>query len=205
MTEMLKAKRSGPKRSGKVVLTTLTATAGTMALAGCGDEPMAEAQVFSSVAECAAAGIASSECQQAWSQANSDNANDAPRFESQDLCEGEFGSGQCRPLAAVNPGGSSSVWVPLLAGFMIANAVDDLDIDIGRKRKYAPLYRGKTGWYQGGSNYGPLTATSGGRYSTSRDTFARPVSAPRTQTRADIASRGGFGGRASSRGGSSSS
>lgn len=208
MTEMRKSRRSGPKRSKGVVLTTLTATAGTMALSSCGDDPWVEGQVFASVAQCTAAGVSLGECQSAWQAAQQDYLNDAPRFESVDLCQGEFGDGQCRQLSAVSPGQSGNVWVPLLGGFVIAQAMSnggDLDIDIDghRRRKYSPLYKGKTGsWYYGGSNYGPMTAGSNGRFGYDPAALNRPVSAPRVQTRADIASRGGFGGRASSRGGS---
>lgn len=186
------------KRSRSVALTTLTATAGTITLAGCTDDPMVEGQVFGTVAECISAGVAASECQAGYSQALADNANDAPRFESRDLCEGEFGAGQCQPGA----NGGGSFWVPLLAGFVIANAVNNVDIDIDRrKRRYAPLYRSRSNgnWYYGGSNYGPMTSTGNGRYGFAPDTLNRPVSAPRVQSRADIASRGGFGGRASAR------
>ncbi len=191
-----------PKRSRSVALTTLTATAGTLALSACGDEPMVEGQVFSTVAECVAAGTDQNECQNAYNQALADNNNDAPRFESRELCEGEFGQNECQPRTD----GGGSFWVPLLAGFVIANAIDDIDID-RRKRKYAPIYRSRSNgnYYYGGSNYGPMTRTASGRYGFDRGTLDRPVSAPRVQSRADIASRGGFGGRASSRGGSSSS
>jgi uncharacterized protein YgiB involved in biofilm formation len=183
------------KRSRAVALTTLTA-ASTLALQGCGDEPMVEGQVFSSVAECVSSGLNQNECQQAYSQALADNGNDAPRFESRDLCEGEFGTGECQPRSD----GGGNFWVPLLAGFVIANAIDDIDID-RRKRRYAPLYRSRSSgsWYHGGSNYGPMSRTSSGHYGFSRQTLDRPVSAPRVQSRSDIASRGGFGGRSSSR------
>ncbi len=189
------------KRSRNVALTTLTATAGTLALTGCGDDPMVEGQVFPTVAECVASGVAQNECQEAYNQALADNENDAPRFESQDLCEGEFGSGQCQQRFAGGGGGGGSFWVPLLGGFVIANAIDDLDFDRKKKRKYAPMYysRAHSNYYHGGSNYGPMTRTSSGRYGFAPDTLNRPVSAPRVQSRSDIASRGGFGGRASSR------
>ena len=124
------------KRSRGVALTTLTATAGTLTLSGCGDDPMVEGQIFPTVAQCVASGVAQNECQEAYNQALADNQNDAPRFESQDLCEGEFGSGQCQQRAE----GSGNFWVPLLAGFVIANAIDDLDFDRKKKRKYAPIY-----------------------------------------------------------------
>ncbi|HZG47523.1 MAG TPA: DUF1190 domain-containing protein [Allosphingosinicella sp.] len=193
MTEIRKT-----KRSRGVALTTLTATAGTLTLTGCGDDPMVEGQVFPTVAECVAAGTPQGECQEAYNQALADNQNDAPRFESQDLCEGEFGGGQCQQRAE----GGGSFWVPLLAGFVIANAIDDVDFDRKKKRKYAPIYmsRANGNYYYGGSNYGPMSRTSSGRYGFAPATLDRPVSAPRVQSRSDIASRGGFGGRASSRG-----
>jgi uncharacterized protein YgiB involved in biofilm formation len=98
------------KRSRGVALTTLTATAGTLTLTACGDDPMVEGQVFPTVAQCVAAGTPQGECQEAYNQALADNQNDAPRFESQDLCEGEFGGGQCQQRAE----GGGSFWVPLL-------------------------------------------------------------------------------------------
>jgi len=194
-----------PKRSRAVALTTLTATAGTMTLSACGGDGdiNVEGQVFQTVAECTAAGVAASECQEAYNQALADNMNDAPRFENRELCEGEFGQNQCQPQTAA---GGGSVWVPLLAGFVIANALNDVEFDRRKKRKYAPIYRSTSNgnYYYGGSNYGPMTRTSSGRYGFDRATLDRPVSAPRVQTRASIAERGGFGGRASSRSSSSS-
>jgi uncharacterized protein YgiB involved in biofilm formation len=190
------------KRSRTVALTTLTATAGTLTLTGCGGDPVVEGQLFPNVAECVGSGVAQSECQEAYNQAVADNENDAPRFESRELCEEGFGSGRCEQRFA-GSGGGGSVWVPLLAGFVIANVIDDIDFDRKKKRKYAPVYlssaAGHGGYYSGGSNYGPLSRTSNGRFGLAPDTLNRPVSAPRVQSRADVASRGGFGGRASSR------
>ena len=185
------------KRSRAVALTTLTA-AGTVTLTGCGgDDPMVEGQVFATVAECVAAGTPEGECQNAYNQALADNQNDAPRFESRELCEEGFGGGQCQPRAE----GGNNFWVPLLGGFLIANAIDDLDFDRKKKRRYAPVYlsRSSGNYYHGGSNYGPMSRSSSGRYGLGSAALDRPVSAPRVQSRADIASRGGFGGRASSR------
>lgn len=184
------------KRSRTVALTTLTA-AGTLALQGCGGDSFdAEGQVFSSVAECVSSGLSQGDCQEAYAAAQRDDANTAPRFENRELCEGEFGQDQCQPRSA----GGGSFWVPMLAGFVIANAIDDLDIDGRKRRRYAPLYRNRERdtWYYGGSNYGPMSRTGSGRYGFSRQALDRPMSAPRVQSRSDIASRGGFGGRARS-------
>ena len=193
MTEFRKS-----KRSRRVVLTTLTA-AGAAAVSGCGSSDWsdsdAEGQVFSSVTECVAAGENRTECENAYAQARVDDTDGAPRFDSQSLCEQEFGSNQCEQRTS----SGNSFWVPLLAGFVIGNVIDDIDIDGRRRRRYAPLYRSSAGtWYHGGSSYGPLSRRSGGGYGFSRSGFDRPVGAPRTYSRSDVASRGGFGGRSSS-------
>jgi len=193
MTEFRKS-----KRSRRVVLTTLTA-AGAAAVSGCGSSDWsdsdAEGQVFSSVTECVAAGESRSECENAYAQARSADNDSAPRFDSQALCEQEFGSNQCEQRTS----SGNSFWVPLLAGFVIGNVIDDIDIDGRKRRRYAPLYRSSAGtWYHGGAAYGPLSRRSGGGYAFSRGGFDRPVSAPRTYSRSDVASRGGFGGRSSS-------
>jgi hypothetical protein len=80
--------------------------------------------------------------------------------------------GQCQQRAE----GSGNFWVPLLAGFVIANAIDDLDFDRKKKRKYAPIYmsRANGNYYYGGSNYGPMSRTSSGRYGFAPDTLNRP-------------------------------
>jgi uncharacterized protein YgiB involved in biofilm formation len=61
------------------------------------------------------------------------------------------------------------------------------------------MSRANGNYYHGGSNYGPMSRNSSGRYGLGSAALDRPVSAPRVQSRSDIASRGGFGGRASSR------
>lgn len=192
MTEFRKS-----KRSRRVVLTTLTA-ASAVAASGCGSsdwsESDAEGQVYASVSECVAAGETRAECENASAQARIDDSESAPRFDSQSVCEQEFGSSRCEQRTS----GGNSFWVPLLAGFVIGNVIGDMDGG-HRRRRYAPLYRGAGGtWYHGGAGYGPLSRRSGGGYGFSRTGFDRPVGSPRTYSRSDVASRGGFGGRSGS-------
>ena len=185
------------KRSRKVVLTTLTA-AGAAAVSGCGgadwSDNDAQGQVFSSVQECVSAGGDATECQAAYAQALADDPNSAPRFDARDVCEEEFGPGACQQRVA--SGGTGSVWMPLMAGFVIGNMIGDSD----RRHYYAPLYRNRRSgtWYHGGSSYGPLSRGSGGSYAFSRSGFTRPTGAPPVYSRSTVASRGGFGGRSSS-------
>lgn len=204
MTEIRKS-----KRSRRVVLTTLTAVS-TAALAGCGssndwgDGPAGEGQVFASVSDCASSGAFSQqECQDAYAQAQADDVNNAPRFENQQLCEEEFGNNSCQPRTD----GVGSFWVPALAGFVIGGIAGEVIDEIGdarRRKRYAGLYRNRDRdtWYTGGAAYAPMVRGSGGRYNFHPGALNRPVSAPRTFSRSDVTSRGGFGGRASRSGGS---
>lgn len=208
---MTEARKS--KRSRRVALTTLTAVGTAATLSGCGegnawgDGPTGEGQVFASVAECAASGAFSQqECQDAYSQAQADDANAAPRFQDQPTCEQEFGSGACQPRVD----STGSFWVPALAGFVIGGIAGEVIDEIGdarrRRYRYAGLYRNRERdtWYTGGGAYAPLARGSGGRYNFSGAALNRPVSPPRTFSSSDVASRGGFGSRAgrSSSGGS---
>ena len=204
MTEIRKS-----KRSRRVALTTLTAVS-TVALAGCGssndwgDGPSGEGQVFASVSECAASGAFNQqECQDAYSQAQADDLNNAPRFQNQQLCEQEFGNGGCQP----RNDSTGSFWAPALAGFVIGGIAGEVIDEIGdarRRRRYAGLYRNRDRdtWYTGGAAYMPMVRGRSGRYNFNPGALNRPVSAPRTFSSSDVASRGGFGGRASRSGGS---
>ena len=197
------------KRSRRVVLTTLTAVS-TAALAGCGssndwgDGPAGEGQVFASVAECSATGAFSAqECQDAYAQTQADDANSAPRFQTRELCEQEFGNGDCQN----RNDNTGSFWAPALAGFVIGGIAGEVIDEIGdarRRKRYAGLYRNRDRdtWYTGGAAYMPMRRGSGGRYNFNAGALNRPVSAPRTFSSSDVASRGGFGGRASRSGGS---
>jgi len=184
------------KRSQKVALTTLT-MAGVVAVQGCGstdwgDEAAVDALPFASVAECSQSGqVPASACQAAYNEALANHEQAAPRFDSQSLCEEEFGSGQCQPRLA----GNNNYWVPMLAGFMVAQMMD-------RDRsyyRYGPLYRSYryNSWYTGGPRGGQLYR-SGSSWRAGSSAFDRPVSNPPVRSRSSTSSRGGFGGRSSS-------
>lgn len=196
------------KRSSRVVLTTLTA-ASSVAVASCGSgewgdsAPPAEGVVYSTVSECLDANVyEDNECQSAYAQAQADDGDNAPRFEEQALCEQEFGANGCQQRFANGGGGGGGFWVPLLAGFVIGNVIDDIG-DSRRRYRYGGLYRNRSSgmWYSGGSNYGPLSRTSGGRYGFDSRALERPTAPARVQSRSSVVSRGGFGGRARSGGG----
>lgn len=183
------------KRSRRVVLTTL-GVAGAAATAGCSWASAEEADAFpyASVAECQAANeVPDAECQTAWNQAQANHEQAAPRFESQQLCEEQFGAGQCQQRVA----GTGNYWMPLLAGFMVGRMLD-------RSQPYyrhGGLYRSRRTnmWYTGGYDSQPLRSSGSGWRSTAGG-FDRPSATPPVHTRSSIASRGGFGTRARSGG-----
>ena len=186
------------KRSQRVVLTTLTA-AGVCAVQACGsgdwsDDPSVEASPFASVAECQSSGrVPADQCQTAYRQALANHDQAAPRFESQPLCEEQFGGGQCQQRMI----GGGNVWMPVLAGFMVGRMLD-------RQRRpyysYGGLYRSRRNnvWYTGGANGEPLHNTGSG-WRAGASAFGRPTSTPAVRSRSSVSRRGGFGAR--SRGG----
>lgn len=178
------------KRSRAVVLTTLSA-AGVAALSACGSDDDVDAFPYATVAECRSAGdVPASECDRAYQQALANHELSAPRFDSQSLCEEQFGNNGCQQ--GVTNG--NSFWMPLLAGFMVGRMLDN---DRSYYR-YSSLYRHRNhGWYAGGSYGGPLYR-SGGRYRSGMSAFDRPSHASPINTRSSIASRGGFGSRSRS-------
>ena len=190
------------KRSKRVVLTTLVA-AGAAAVGACdgssdwNDEPAVDAFPYATVAECQAANqVPDSTCQDAYRDALGNHEQAAPRFATQPLCEDEFGQNQCQQRLA----GSNNYWMPILGGFMVGQALGNVDIDGRRRYRYGGLYRSRKsgGWYSGGPYGGPLQR-SGSSWRAGNSSFDRPASAPAVRSSSSqSASRGGFGGRSRS-------
>ena len=188
------------KRSQRVVLTTLAA-AGVVAVQACGssewgEEPSVDANPFASVEECARSGrVPQSTCQEAYNEALARHETSAPRFESQPLCEEEFGSGRCQQRLANGTG----IWMPMLAGFMVGQMLDRQNRYYYR---YGPLYHSyrSGGWYSGGAYGGPLYNTGSG-WRAGASGFERSSASPPVRTRSSVSSRGGFGSRSRSGGG----
>jgi uncharacterized protein YgiB involved in biofilm formation len=179
-----------------------------LTLAACGDDaprsqwidpPAATAtvdpdrgQAFTTLEECkAAADFAPADCEQAFAAAQKENEANAPRFAEQQTCEEQFGAGNCVPRQAA--GGGGSFFVPLLAGFVMGQVLDDIG---DRRYRGRPYYRDRYGYgYVPG--YGRLSRDYiSGRPRVSGGVLAPPrAQAPaRTQSRSAVISRGGFGG-----------
>ena len=163
--------------------------AATLALAGCEDTSV-ETLVFPDLASCeaqaAADGLSEADCEAALAEAEAEHEATAPRYDDLALCEEQHGAGACAAEPA--PGGGS-IFLPLLAGYMMGRALG------GGGFASRPLV---------GSGAGGVATTDGGtRLGGTRGSFrAAPAAftpAPATATRAapltraTVARTGGFG------------
>ncbi|MDN5567350.1 MAG: DUF1190 domain-containing protein [Paracoccus sp. (in: a-proteobacteria)] len=190
------------KRSRTVALTILGAAAFTVA--GCREEQV-DAQAFPDMASCEAAAaqdgmFSVEECDKAFAEAEALHVESAPRYDSIQVCEEQHGAGNCgSEEQQVSNGGSGSIFMPLLAGYLIGNM---LGRSGGGMAASQPMYRNAQGGFTnatGTTNFG----SNAGRATMASQNFSRPAAtagrAP--MTRATAGSRGGFGGSRSSFGG----
>jgi uncharacterized protein YgiB involved in biofilm formation len=85
-------------------------------LSACGDKQ--EATVFTSVDECTNANPEfAAKCKTAYEDAVQEAERTGPKYNSQRDCESEFGNNQCRVVQQ----GSSSFFMPFMAGYMLSN------------------------------------------------------------------------------------
>lgn len=187
------------KRSRVVALSIVGVAA--FALAGCREETV-EAQAFPDQQSCEAAAANDglfpvADCDAAFAEANQLHVEAAPRYDSLEVCEAEHGAGACGSEDQVANTGSGSIFMPLLAGYLIGNALG------GRSGLSAgqPLYRTSDGRFANAAGTSTYSNNSG-RATLGTSQFQRPqatIGKP-PMTRATVASRGGFGGTGSARG-----
>ncbi|KKN06232.1 hypothetical protein LCGC14_1079380 [marine sediment metagenome] len=178
-------------RSGKVRLTLLGASA--FALAGCFHEQV-EATVFPDADSCRAASdsptaeLSAEECEAAYAEALAEHERTAPRYDALEVCEEEHG-GQCY-VDEQGGGGGGSIFLPLLAGYMIGNMLGGG----ARGLKSQPLYATKNGRYAT-ANGSTTLSSNRGRTSVSPASFkAAPTTAgTRPMSRTAVQKTGGFG------------
>lgn len=195
-----------PRRRKRSVAAGLS-TAGALAmLSACDADPSpeqvsrerygapTEVSAFGTVGECIASGaFAQVTCEEAASAAAKEDGKVAPRFSEQNLCEDQFGQGNC----FARTDGGTSFFVPLLTGFMIGRLLD------GPGYRYSGLYRNDRDrtWYtpSGAWLYNGGYGGRGYGYQVGSRAVTTPVTTQRIQTRSSVVSRGGFGGRVSAR------
>ena len=187
-------------RSRTVALSILGAAA--FALAGCKDDSV-EAEAFPDLQSCKAEAsrsglMSAAECDAAFADAQALHVESAPRYDSLAVCEEQHGAGACgsEEQQVGNQQGSGSIFMPLLAGYLIGNMLGGR----GGMAASQPLYRTPDGKFTNATGSSTLSSNSG-KGKMSSGLFARPaatVGKP-PMTRATAASRGGFGSSAGTR------
>ena len=187
------------KRSRKVALVILGAAA--FGLAGCNEE-QTEASAFPDKESCleqASPGgwFTAKDCEDAFAEAQALHDETAPRYESRELCEAEHGVGACGGDSATSSGGGGGgIFMPLLMGYMIGQALG------GGRVMSQPVVRSAGGGFatpDGGTKINNLN--SGGKISSSAFSKATVTKGLPPMTKAQVASRGGFGSTAGTRAG----
>ena len=177
------------KRSKRVAIAIVGAAA--FALAGCRHEQV-DAAAFPDLQSCTAKGGAFSaqDCETSFAEAETLHVEAVPRYDSLQVCEEQHGQGACGSEAEATQNGSSSIFMPLLAGYLIGNMLG------GRQGMSAgqPLYKTSDGKFTNAARSSTFSTNSGAaKLSTSQ--FARPTSTigKKPMTSATARSRGGFG------------
>lgn len=174
------------------------AVAASVSLTGCEDTPpdLRDAH-FTTVSECVRAGFPDRLCEGSYNAAWQEYVDTAPKFNTLKACQQDWGDQQCAPLAAAAPAGNvttaGEVFVPLLAGFVVSQAIqrryydDDnyVFINGGGGYRGSPIYRSRNG--------GTVVIDRG------TNPTAKAIAKPVNVNTVTVA-RSGFGGKSSSRG-----
>lgn len=196
MADPRSPRRFSSRTRSRLALGGLAAAAG-VTLSGCDGTPDFQDAQFTTVTECVRAGFPDNLCQSSYNAAYLEHQRSAPKFNTLQSCQEDWGA-QCMPEQAASAGSGLSignVFVPMLAGFVVSQALqrryhDDGDIDINYYGGYggyrgSPIYRNRSG----------ATITFD-RSGSSGKAIAKPVNVNTTTV-----ARSGFGGMGKSRGG----
>ena len=179
------------KRSKYVALLAMGVSA--LALSACGEETT-QAGVYASVEQCIQdKQYTEAECRDAFGKARADHERVAPKYASKEECEADFGAGKCEQSQTTRTSTGSSIFLPLIAGYMMGKFMG------GNAMSGQPLYK---------SANDPNTFRNGDNKAVASKTGAQPVPASATspaQSRSTTTARGGFGSGAAVHGSSSSS
>ncbi len=177
------------KRSKTVAITILGAAAFT--LAGCQEEQV-DASAFPDLQSCTAAAqngglFTAQDCDAAFAEANALHVEAAPRYDSLEVCEDQHGAGACGSEATATQGGSGSIFMPLMMGYLIGNM-------LGGSKASQPLYSKPNGSFTNAAGSSTYSGNTGAA-KMSASQFDRPASTigKPPMSRATAMSRGGFG------------
>lgn len=153
-------------------------------LIGCSQKE--EVKVVGSVDECIAQTTLSAEdCKAAYQRALDEAEKTGPKYRDRRLCEADFGHSQCRQS-------SSGIFMPLMAGFMIGQMLNN------RPNYYNPVYHYQNPY---SSSRGKIMTADGsvvGRPGQSSYNVGKQVTKPKARVTKTV-SRGGFGSKASAK------
>jgi len=164
------------------------------------------AAAYENVQQCTADGKSREACERAFAQASEEHQKSAPHYARREDCEAEFGSGACTTLPGTPGSSAGSFFVPAMAGFLLANA---LNSGYAAQPLYRPCSdpndprcRGSSFTGSSGSSGGRSFFTSTGeRVATGAGSTEVGRSAFTGHGAAATLGRGGFGARAASMGG----
>jgi len=178
----------------------LMAVAVPAVLAGCDDDP--SGKILTSREECTVqTEVSREECDKAYSQALVEHEKLAPRFESEQECNQQFGA--CQPLAGQSAA-AHPTYIPPMTGFLIGYALSQAMGGGGgyyRVGGVSPLYRDyRSGGYlkPDGREVSTYSGTVYGKKAGDTALPARAVTVSRAGFGSSAAARGGFGRSSSS-------
>ncbi|MBV1787410.1 DUF1190 domain-containing protein [Marinobacterium sp. D7] len=164
----------------------VAAVAGASLVTGCSSDSQ-DAMIYKTLQDCTKTNPGlEAECKAAYEDALEEAAKTAPKYRTQNDCEAEFG--RC----VVYRDSSTNLFMPLMAGYMMARAVDRREYDS------TPVFSGYGHLYGGyygadGTRYGGRSSAGSTRVSVPSDAFKPKPTVTRT------ISRGGFGSTAAAK------
>lgn len=186
------------RRSRHIPIAILGAAA--FALAGCQEEQV-DAAAFPDLQSCTAAAndqalFSVQDCERAFADAQALHVEAAPRYDSLEVCEAQHGEGACGDEASATTGGSGSIFLPLMAGYLMGSMLRG---GAGMAASQ-PIYKTADGKYTNAARTSTFSSNSGNaRLSTSQFTRPAATAGKAPMSAATAAARGGFGQSAGTR------
>jgi uncharacterized protein YgiB involved in biofilm formation len=168
-------------KSRRSLATVLMMSVSLVALTAC-EEPKVDAAVYSSLDQCKRDPLnTSDQCEASFKEAASQHAAVAPKYNTAEDCQADFGTGKCE-VAPYKTSSGGSVFMPLMAGYMMGSLLG------GRGSMMSqPLYRSS----QSPNNF--RTAENRNVGSKTGRTKVASSATSRPTFKSSTRSRGGFG------------
>jgi uncharacterized protein YgiB involved in biofilm formation len=171
------------KNSRRCLIGTISVAVVGLTFSGCSDTR--EADIFKDKAECINQNPSyAADCEAAYQQALATATETAPKYESLEECQAEFGPKVCTNYQSSS---GNSWFMPAMAGFMFARVMDS-----GRRYNYQPVFTSNRG---SSPFYGSWLTSDGYSYGSThsrRVTVDDKAFQPKPAVTRTI-SRGGFG------------